>query len=236
MRPTVFLAGASGVIGRNLVPLLIADGWRVFGTTRSPTKAAEIAAQGAEPVVVDVFDPEALSKAVTNAKPKIVIHQLTDLQPSPSAANLDASRERNARLREVGTCNLVAAAVAAGASRFIAQSISFAYAPGPTPYDESAPLNTGAPGSAGVTARGVASLERQVLCAPFEGLVLRYGRLYGPDTGTDTAPANGPLHVSAAAHAAAIACTRGEPGIYNVAEDDGWVNVNKATGLLGWRP
>ncbi len=236
MTETVFLAGASGVIGRHLVPLLVARRWRVIGTTRSPGKATDIASRGAEPVVVDVFDAEALAAAVARARPSIVIHQLTDLPRDQAPADIDRSRQRNAHLRIVGTRNLLAAAVGADARRFIAQSISFAYAPGPTPYDETAPLNVAAPGSAGVTAQGVESLERQVLEAPVEGIVLRYGRLYGPGTGTDTAPANGPLHVSAAARAALIACTKGSPGIYNIAENDGWVDVGKAARDLGWQP
>jgi nucleoside-diphosphate-sugar epimerase len=231
MTSTIFLAGAAGAIGRQLIPMLVADGWRVVGTTRSTSKVALIETAGAEAVVVDVFDAARLEQAVVAAKPDVVIHQLTDL--SPGAPSVDESRKRNAELREVGTRHLVAAAVRAGARRLIAQSISFAYAPGTPPYRETDPLNDQAPGMAGTTARGVASLEAQVLAAPLHGIVLRYGRLYGPGTGVDMPPKDGPLHVREAARAAVLAVTRGDPGIYNIAEDDGYVDVGKAKRGLG---
>ena len=144
--------------------------------------------------------------------------------------------QRNARIREVGTRNLVAAAVAAGVGRVVAQSIAFAYAPGPLPYQEDAPLNVDAPGGAGVSARGAASLEEQVLGAPLDGVVLRYGRLYGPGTGSDAPPRGGPVHVDAAADAARRAMTRGQLGIYNIAEADGTVSTAKAAREMGWSP
>jgi nucleoside-diphosphate-sugar epimerase len=180
MANRIFLAGASGVIGRVLAPLLIADSWTVFGTTRSVEKAQALRRAGVEPVVVDVFDAEALQQAVAEARPSIVMHQLTDLPRGPNPASMDEARARNARLREVGTRNLVAAAIRAGAGRLIAQSIAFAYAPGPIPHAESDPLDVLAPGSAGISARGVASLEHAVLGSGLHGIVLRYGRLYGP--------------------------------------------------------
>ncbi|MGH8180345.1 MAG: NAD-dependent epimerase/dehydratase family protein [Steroidobacteraceae bacterium] len=233
---SIFLAGASGAIGRRLCTLLVADGWRVFGTTRSPEKAAALRALGVEPLVVDVFDAPALRRAALSAGARIVIHQLTDLPPALDPTRMAASRARNARLRDVGTRNLVAAGLAGGMRRLIAQSVSFAYAPGPLPLHEDAPLNVGAPDEAGgLTARGIASLESQTLGGLFEGVVLRYGRLYGPGTGFDTPPAGGPLHVDAAADAARRAVTRGGPGIYNVAEEDGTVSSAKAARELGWR-
>jgi nucleoside-diphosphate-sugar epimerase len=236
MANRIFLAGASGVIGRVLAPLLIADGWKIFGTTRSAEKAQALRRNGVEPVVVDVFDAEALQQAVAEARPSIVMHQLTDLPRGPNPASMDEARARNARLREVGTRNLVAAAIRAGAGRLIAQSIAFAYAPGPIPHAESDPLDVLAPGSVGVSARGVAGLEQAVLGAGLHGIVLRYGRLYGPGTGVDTPPGPAPLHVAAAAVAARLALTRGEPGIYNIAEDDGAVDIGKARAQLGWSP
>lgn len=186
--------------------------------------------------MVDVFDAEALRQAVLTAGARIVIHQLTDLPPGLDPKRMPAARERNARIREVGTRNLIAAGLAGGMRRLIAQSISFVYAPGPTPYREESPLNVGAPDEAGGrTTRGVASLESQTLGGPFEGLVLRYGRLYGPGTGVDTPPAGGPVHVDAAADAARRAVTRGSPGVYNIAEEDGTVSSAKAVRELGWR-
>ncbi len=232
MPDTVFLAGASGVIGRALAPLLVADGWKIFGTTRSAAKAEQLKACGVVPVVVDVYDAEALMRAVAEAKPNIVVHQLTDLPRNADPHHLDAIRARNARLRDEGTRNLLAASVAVGVQRMIAQSISFAYAPGAEPYAEDAALNDKTVGTAGVTARGVASLEAQVLAAPLHGIVLRYGRLYGPGTGVEAAPRQGPLHVTAAAEAARRAMSRGAPGIYNIAEDDGYVDLSRARAQL----
>ena len=223
------------MIGRVLSPMLVASGWRVVGTTRSRDRAAYLERLGVEPAVVDVFDKAALTAAVAAARPGIVIHQLTDLPPSSDPAEIAAARERNARIRDVGTRHLVEAAVAAGAGRLIAQSIAFAYAPGPTPHGETAPLNIAADGSAGITARGVASLEAQVMAAPLHGIVLRFGRLYGPGTVADAPPGPAPLHVVEAARATVLALTRGTPGIYNIAEDDGFADVAKAQRELGWR-
>jgi nucleoside-diphosphate-sugar epimerase len=232
---TIFLAGASGAIGRRLCPLLIADGWRVVGTTRSPAKASGLRDLGVEPVVVDVFDADRLRDVVCEARPAVVIHQLTDLPPGLDPARMADARIRNAHLRETGTRHLVAATVAAGARRMVAQSIAFAYAPGAPPYQEDAPLNLADP-AVGLSARAVASLEQQVLGASFVGIVLRYGKLYGPGTGFDQPPSGGALHVDAAADAARRAVTRGAAGIYNIAEDDGTVSCAKAAIALGWQP
>lgn len=232
---TVFVAGAGGAIGRTLCRLLVEDGWAVVGTTRSAERAAMLRALGVEPVVVDVFEEGSLRAAVCRARPAVVIHQLTDLPQGLDPTKMAKARIRNARLREIGTRNLVAAAVAAGAKRLIAQSIAFAYAPCPMPYGEDAPLNLDDP-ELGVTARAVASLERQVLDAPLEGIVLRYGKLYGPGTGFDAPGALCPVHVDAAADAARRAVTRGRPGIYNIAEEEGLVCSRKAAAELGWAP
>jgi nucleoside-diphosphate-sugar epimerase len=235
MSDCLFLAGASGAIGRRLAPLLVAEGWRVVGTTRSAEKVGMLRALGVEPVVVDVFDAEALTAAVAAVSPRVVVHQLTDLPPGLDPARMDEARGRNARLRSEGTRNLVAAAVAAGARRMVAQSIAFAYAPGPEPHGEEDPLNVAAEGGAGVTARGVASLEQQVLGSGLEGVVLRYGALYGPGTGFEAAFGKAPLHVDAAARAAQLAVSRGAPGVYNIAEDGGAVSSERAKRELGWR-
>lgn len=233
----IFLAGATGAIGRRLTPLLLAGGHAVTGTTRSADKAKDLQDQGIEAVVVDVFDAQALHDAVLRARPEIVIHQLTDLPQVFDPARLAEVLHRNTRLREEGTPNLVAAAKAAGSRRFIAQSIAFAYAPGPEPHAESDPIAS-AEGDApsATTARGVRALEGAVLSSPgIEGIVLRYGRLYGPGT-WNTPDARAPLHVDAAAHAAFLAVTRGAPGVYNIAEDDGAVTVEKARRELSFNP
>jgi nucleoside-diphosphate-sugar epimerase len=221
----IFVAGASGVIGRVLCRLLLQDGWSVTGTTRSLERAVALRMMGVTPVVVDVYDADALRASLLASGAIAVVHQLTDLPPGLDPGKMAEGRIRNARLRETGTRNLVAAAVAAGVKRMVAQSISFAYAPGPMPYSEDAPLSA--------QASAVISLEQQVLAAPMIGIVLRYGKLYGPDTGFDVAPAGGPVHVDAAADAARLALTVGA-GIYNIAEDDGTVSSVKARRELGW--
>jgi nucleoside-diphosphate-sugar epimerase len=233
----IFLAGATGAIGRRLTPLLVAEGHTVTGTTRSADKAKDLKAQGAEAVVVDVFDAKALREAVLRATPDVVIHQLTDLPQVFDPARLADVLHRNTRLREEATPSLVAAAKAAGVRRLIAQSIAFAYAEGPEPHAESDPIAS-AEGDAlsAITARGVRALESAVLNTPgIEGIVLRYGRLYGPGT-WNTPNARAPLHVDAAAHAALLALTRGAAGVYNIAEDDGAVAVEKARRELGFNP
>lgn len=230
----IFLAGATGAIGRQLVPLLITDGWQVVGTTRSAYKAPLLREMGVEPIIVDVFDAAALRNVMTEFKPEIVIHQLTDLPHALEASKMTEALVRNARLRDEGTRNLVEAAVIAGAKRLIAQSISFIYADGPLPHREEDPFLPETHPVYGETVHGVTSLERQVLNAPLDGIVLRYGLFYGPGTGFDAPIAPGSVHVSAAAKAAQLAITRAASGIYNVAENDGTVVTEKATQILGW--
>jgi nucleoside-diphosphate-sugar epimerase len=232
----ILVAGASGAIGRRLCRLLVEDGWQVTGTTRSSDKAAVLRAIGVAPAIVDVFDETTLRQVVMEAQPDIVIHQLTDLPPALDPAKMATAQTRNARIREIGTRNLLAAAIAADAKRMIAQSIAFAYAPGPLPYHEEWPLNSDALDPAGLSARAVASLEQQVLQAPLTGIILRYGKFYGPGTGFDDPPSGGPVHVDAAADAARRAVTRGRTGIYNIAEDDGTISSRRAAIELGWNP
>jgi nucleoside-diphosphate-sugar epimerase len=179
----IFLAGASGVVGRRLAPLLVGAGHQVTGTTRSAEKAELIARAGAAAVVVDVFDADALARAVAAARPDAVIHQLTDLPDVYDRDQMAAVGERNSRIRIEGTRNLVAAACAAGVRRIVAQSIAFIYAPGPEPHAETDPLVSDRDGEGAATARGVLALERAVTATPgLVGIVLRYGRFYGPGT------------------------------------------------------
>jgi nucleoside-diphosphate-sugar epimerase len=205
----VFLAGASGAIGRRLVPLLLRAGHEVTGTTRSAQTAKELERAGATPAVLDIFDAPRVIAAVGAAAPAVVIHQLTDLPHERDPAKIAASYPNNARIRTEGTRNLLAAAQAAGARRVIVQSIAFAYAPGGEPHPETDPLNLADPARA-VTVKGAADMERQVLAASgFEGIVLRYGLLYGPGTWYATEAPRPALHVDAAAQAALLAMTRG---------------------------
>ena len=219
----IFVAGATGVIGRALVPLLLRAGHAVTGTTRSPARAEVLARSGANPVIVDVYDGVALCQAVERARPDVVIHQLTDLPDQMTAEERGAALERNARMRVAGTNNLMVAAVAAGVGRVVAQSIAFAYAPGPLPHREDAPLLPG------LSADGVRALEAAVTSTDgVAGLVLRYGRLYGPGTWTSVPEGTSPLHVDAAAQAALLAVHRGGSGIYNIAEDADGEEIGRA--------
>ncbi|GAB3699468.1 NAD(P)-dependent oxidoreductase [Spirosoma flavus] len=224
MKKKILLAGASGAVGQRLSRLLVADGWSVVGTTRSEQKAALLRSIGIEPVIVDVFDVASLNRVFAESQPTIVIHQLTDLPPALDPARMPEALIRNAYIREVGTRNLLRAASAVGVERVIAQSIAFAYAPGPMPYAEDAPLNS--------ASKGVISLEEQVLS--FGGIVLRYGKFYGPGTGFDSPPEGCAVHVDAAADAARKTITNGEGGIYNIVEDGGNVLTDKAKRELGW--
>lgn len=158
----IFLAGASGVIGIRLVPLLVSAGHVVAGMTRSREKVAGLEALGAEPVLCDVYEAEALRDAVVSFEPDLVMHQLTDLPDD--AAKLPELHERNDRMRLEGTRNLLAAAAAAGTERILAQSIAWEL-----------------PGQRGVNTR---EFERSVLDAG--GVVIRYGQLYGPGTYFET--------------------------------------------------
>jgi nucleoside-diphosphate-sugar epimerase len=231
----IFLAGAGGAIGRKLTPLLRAVGHTVVGTTRSADKADGVRALGAEPVVVDVFDAEALARAVSAAAPEAIIHQLTDLPFAPGTPQYDEGIARNVRLRIEGTANLVAAARAANVKRMVAQSVAFAYAPAAGTRVESDPLNLGAEGSAGRSAQGAAALEQAALGLP-EGIVLRFGYFYGPGTWYDT-PARVPsVHIEAAARATMQALIKGKPGIYNIAEDGSAVSSEKAKQDFGFDP
>src|SRR5579884_456341 len=179
MATRIFVAGATGAIGRRLLPLLVEAGHQVFGMTRSPEKVAVLNEAGAEAVVIDVFDAPALVRAVKEARPEVVIHQLTDLPYGLDPAQMAEARVRNARIRSEGTRNLVEAALAAGAKRLIAQSIAWGYVPGPEPRSEGDPLDLDGPQA--VTMQGVAALEDLTLNSPpIEGVVLRYGQIYGP--------------------------------------------------------
>ena len=221
----VFLAGAAGVVGRRLTILLRRAGHEVAGTTRSEAKAAALRAIGAVPVLVDAYDADKLKLAVYAVQPDVIIHQLTDLPQTIDPNTLQSALAANARLRITGTRNLIDAALTNNVRRVIAQSIAFAYAPGHAqgqpPLTEDHPIDP--------AQRGVIALERAVTQTPgIDGIVLRYGRFYGPGTWTEVPNSTGPLHVDAAAQAALLALTKGKPGIYNIAEDDGAVSSEKA--------
>lgn len=192
----IFVAGATGVIGSRMLPLLTAAGHTVAGMTRSPAKAHRIASAGAEAVVCDVYDRAALTAAVTAFRPDVVLHELTDLPDSVD--ELPTSRAANARIRVEGTRNLIAATEAAGCRRLLAQSIAWELPPG-----------------VGVDA--VRALEEAVLA--FGGVVLRYGQFYGPGTFYPDSPPEGTrIHVDAAAERT-VAALGAPSGILTI--DDG---------------
>lgn len=235
----VFVAGASGAIGRPLLPRLIAAGHHVTGMTRSPQRAEQVIAAGAEAVVCDVFDRERLTAAITAAAPEAIVHQLTALPQAFDIRKIDYGP--TTRLRTEGTANLLAAARAAGTRRLVAQSIAFMYAPeGGWIKDEADATYDDAPAPFGEAVRGTVELEQAVAHATdLEGLVLRYGYFYGPGTyyasdgslADETRRRRQPIvgsgagvfsfvHVDDAAAATVAAVERGAPGIYNVVDDD----------------
>jgi len=235
----IFLAGASGVIGRRLVPMLVQSGHEVVGTTRSPEKADGLRAAGAEPAVVDALDADALGAAVRDARPEVVINQLTDLPPRFDPRKPDYGK--TPQLRREGTATLAAAGAEAGARRLISQSIAFMYATTGGPVkDEDAPLGdvSGTPFEDAFDA--TIELERITLETPaVEGIVLRYGLFYGPgtyyaadgstaaDVGKRRFPIVGDgggvfsyIHVDDAASATVAALDHGSPSIYNIVDDE----------------
>jgi nucleoside-diphosphate-sugar epimerase len=232
----IFLAGATGVVGSRLAALLREGKHEVAGTTRTPGKIERLRTLGVTPVLADVLEADALAQAVAAARPEVVIHQLTDLSSAPGTPGYAAAQEANRRLRIDGTRNLMRAAKLAGARRAIAQSIAFIYAPGEGTRVEDDPLDVAAEGARRVTVQGIVALEREVLETPgIDGVVLRYGYLYGPGTWYDGPPKPPSLHVDAAAHAALLAVAKGA-GIYNIADDDATVSSAKARRELGFDP
>jgi len=169
----VFVAGGTGVLGRRIVPLLVAQGHRVTALTRTTAGGSALIEAGAAPALADVYDLPALTRVVRTAAPDVVMHQLTDLSALDTSAN--------ARIRVVGTRNLVDAALSAGVRRVVAQSIGWAYEPGEKPAAEPTPLDLSAPEPRRTTVCGVVALEAAVRELP-EWVVLRYGLLYGPGT------------------------------------------------------
>ncbi len=235
----VFLAGATGVIGQRLVPVLLGAGHEVTAMTRSAQRAQGLREQGAEAVVCDALDPSAVAAAVSGARPHAVIHQLTSIPQRVNPRTLERDFALNDRLRTEGTRLLVDAARAAGAERIIAQSIAFAYAPGPSGaiHSERDPLFLDAPEPFRRSARAVAELERTVRDA--NGTVLRYGYFYGGrsaissggSTAQDVSRRRLPIvgtgagvwsfiHVDDAASATLAALTATETATYNVVDDE----------------
>lgn len=181
----IFLAGATGVVGRRLVPALVAAGYEVTGTTRRPDKVDELRAAGAEPVVLDPLDRDAVQAAVTAARPEVVLHQLTALTATSSFKRFDQEFATTNQLRTTGLDHLLAAAQAAGARRFLGQSFTgwpHARTGGPVKTEDD-PLDPDPAPESRETHAAIRHLESAVLGADgIEGLALRYGLFYGPGT------------------------------------------------------
>lgn len=236
----MFVAGATGVIGRALVPQLRDRGHAVIGMTRHSKRTEQLENVGAEPAVCDVYDADGLEKALLAASPEVVVHELTALPQVINPRKIEEQLAENARIRVEGTQNLVQAARRAGARRMVAQSIAFVYEPSGGPVkNEDDPLWRDAPRELRRTVEAVASLEHQVTSAEgMEGVVLRYGYFYGPGSAYDLdgsmarmvrarqLPVAGRgdgvfsfIHVDDAAAATVAAVERGQPGIYNIVDD-----------------
>jgi 2-alkyl-3-oxoalkanoate reductase len=237
----VFVAGATGAIGRRLVPQLVEAGHRVTAITRSKEKLGLLSDLGAEAVVCDVFDAGRLGSVVARTEPDAVINQLTDLPQSLNPRKLKEYYAANDRVRRQGTRNLLDAARGAGVSRFIVQGAAYWYAQsGAAVKTEDAPLYLDAPAPIGEAVRTMKEVEEAVLSAEsIEGMVLRYGMFYGPgtwyakdgDVGRQVRKRRYPvigrgegafsfIHVEDAASAAVAALERARPGVYNVVDDE----------------
>jgi 2-alkyl-3-oxoalkanoate reductase len=241
----VFLAGATGALGKQLIPKLVERGHEVTGMTRTEAKRDLIAGLGAQPVVADALDAEAVGEAVSRAEPEAIIHQLTALGGSVgSIRNIDRAFAGTNRLRREGTDHLLSAAQAVGARRFVAQSFGgwpYAREGGPVKTEED-PLDPNPAATIRETFGAIRYLEDAVLnAAPIEGIALRYGGFYGPGTSIALDPVGEQveavqkrrfpvvgsgdgvislIHITDAATATVAALEGGRPGIYNVADDE----------------
>jgi nucleoside-diphosphate-sugar epimerase len=259
----VFVAGATGVLGRVLVPQLVAGGHEVVGLTRTPSKQDLLRGLGARPAVADALDPDAVARVVGEAEPEVIVHQLTALSRSIDMRHLERDFAETNRLRTEGTDHLLAAGRAAGVRRFVAQSFAgwpSARTGGPV-KTEADPLDPAPPAGLRTMLEALRHLEDAVTAAGWtEGIVLRYGGFYGPGTSFGVKPegehvalirkrkfpvvGNGAgmwsfIHIEDAATATVAAIEHGKRGIYNVVDDEPapvsvWLPA--AAGALGAKP
>ena len=236
----IFIAGASGAVGQPLVRRLAEAGHEVHGMTRTPAKTARLRELGAQPVVADALDRDAVMAAVLEVRPEVIVHQLTAI--ATMGRNLDASFVTTNRLRTEGTDHLIAAARAAGTRRFVAQGFApwtYKREGGPAKAEDD-PLETDPPKHVHETLRAIRYLEAAVTGAKdLEGIVLRYGGFYGPGTGLarggdmleavvkgrfpivgDGGGVWSLIHIEDAATATVAAIERGRPGVYNITDDE----------------
>ena len=242
----VFVAGATGALGRPLVPLLVARGHDVVGMTRSASKQDLVRSLGARPVVADALDPDAVAQAVAGAEPEVIVHELTALSPMSvrNARHVERALTMTNRLRTEATDHLLAAGRAVGTRRFVAQSFAawrFTRTGGPV-LTEAEPLDPDPPVSIRPNQEANLYLEQAVTTIEWgEGLVVRYGSFYGPGTAISLAPdaqmaalvrkrrfpilGDGAgvwshVHIDDAAAATLTAVDHGQPGIYNIVDDE----------------
>jgi nucleoside-diphosphate-sugar epimerase len=244
----VFVAGATGALGRTLVPQLVARGHEVVGMTRSAAKQDLVRSLGGRPAVADALDPDAVAQAVASAEPDVIVHELTALSGELSARDMRHPERSPAvimtnRLRTEGTDHLLAAGRAVGARRFVAQSFgAFRYARTGGPVQTEADPLEDPPAALQAQLAGILRLERTVTTIDWgEGVVLRYGSFYGPGTAISRAPdalmaalvrkrrfpivgtgagIMSHVHIDDAAAATVAAIEHGDPGIYNVVDDE----------------
>jgi nucleoside-diphosphate-sugar epimerase len=235
----IFVAGGTGAIGRPTLDQLLARGHNVVALTRTQERAKSLAAQGIEPAIADVFDLDSVKAAIAQAKPEVVIEQLTALPKTYTRESMNATAALNTRIRSEGGGNVLAAAKAAGVRRFLKQSMAFWGIPGAGLADEETPLSVDASPAVAADARLVTETERRLLQTPdLEGIALRYGFFYGPGTwfnpDGDVAQqvrqqqfpivGNGDgvwswLHIEDAAIATVAAAEQGNPGVYLIVND-----------------
>lgn len=233
----VLVVGATGAVGKQLVPQLIAAGHQVSATTQSPAKVDGLRAAGAQPLVLDALDGAAVGEAVARAEPEVIVHELTALQAGLNLRKFDQSFAVTNRLRTEAIDHLLTAAAAQNVRRFIAQSYSGwpnVRTGGPVKTEDD-PFDPNPPAAMRASLDAIKYLERAVTSAPLEGLALRYGNLYGPVSSDllvrmlrrRQVPliGNGAgvwsfLHVTDAAAATVAAVHGGPPGVYNVVDDE----------------
>src|SRR5689334_17728674 len=237
----VFVAGATGAMGKQLVPRLVKAGHEVIGMTRTESKRSALWDLGAEPVVADALDPEQVAEAVARTQPEVIVHQLTAISAFDTR-HFDREFALTNRLRTEGTDHLLSAGRAVGVRRFVAQSYAawpYARTGGPV-KSEDEPLDPSPPREMRESLAAIRHLEEAVLGAEWtEGIVLRYGAFYGPGTSMYPGgesfeivrkrkfPVVGDgrgvwsfVHIADAAEATVAAVERGTPGIYNVVDDE----------------
>jgi nucleoside-diphosphate-sugar epimerase len=261
MHMKVLVAGATGALGKQLVPRLVAAGHDVVGMTRSASRCDAVRALGASPVVADALDPEAVASAVGEALPDVIVHQLTALSGSLDLRHFDRTFAQTNRLRTEGTDHLLSAGRAVGVRRFVVQSYAgwaFARTGGPVKTEDD-PLDPAPAAAMRRTLAAIRHLEQAVAGAEWtEGIVLRYGGFYGPGTSLAADGAHAELirrrrfpvvgdgagvwsfvHIEDAAEATVAAVQRGRRGVYNIVDDDPapvaeWLPA--VAGALGAKP